>query len=111
MSIRTYDEAAKTLGNKDIRSLPDKETHLARRADGRIAVTLHGTDVVTYHQDSDTITLGSGGYVTLTTARRMNTYTPESVHVRRSNGDFLISDATASKQHWDGLGEFAVQPA
>lgn len=118
MNIHTYDEAATALGQSRIAKL-EKSTQLVRRDKDRIAVTFYGSDIVTYYRGRNTITLGTG-YVPRThlmpyqhdpTARRISTYTPESIHVRRSNLGFVVSDATAWNQHWDGLEPVEVCPA
>jgi hypothetical protein len=48
------------------------------RSNGDIVWRLHNTDVVTKHPD-DTYTLNSGGWKTVTTKDRINTYFPGSV--------------------------------
>ena len=50
-------------------------TYLQRREDGSIAVRLHQTDVVTFNQDGSTVLI-SGGWRTVTTKDRINSYLP-----------------------------------
>jgi hypothetical protein len=49
----------------------ENNTTIIRRDNGDLAVRLHDTDVVTYHAD-DSVTLDSGGWLTVTTKDRMN---------------------------------------
>lgn len=62
-------------------------TYLRRRDGGRIAVRLHATDVITFHPDNS-ITLNTGGWNTITTRQRINSYQPHSVWSKR--GDLFI---------------------
>lgn len=50
-------------------------TYLKRRGDDTIAVRLHDTDVVTYHRNGD-IVLDTGGWMTVTTKDRINSFIP-----------------------------------
>jgi hypothetical protein len=56
-------------------------TYLQRR-DEDIAVRLHSTDVITFHPDGS-ITLDTGGWETVTTKDRINSYQPHSVWSER----------------------------
>lgn len=53
------------------------------------AVVLHDTDVVTFKHDGRII-LNSGGFVTYTTADRMNAFTPLSVQVSIRGDMFVV---------------------
>tara|TARA_Y100000310_G_C20590770_1_gene767861 strand:+ start:211 stop:963 length:753 start_codon:yes stop_codon:yes gene_type:complete len=69
-----YTQANTKLGNRDSRKLQNN-TYLQRRESGAIAVLLHATDVVTFNPDGTTV-LNSGGWRTVTTKDRINTYLP-----------------------------------
>jgi DNA helicase TIP49 (TBP-interacting protein) len=81
MRIRTYQDAAEYLGAKSDRPLANN-TRLQRRDDGAIAVRLHSTDVVIYRQDG-TAELYTGGWRTVTTKDRINTFSPARVYAER----------------------------
>jgi len=74
--MQSYTEADTVLTGrcKDRRKVANN-TWLERRDDGSIGVRLHDTDVVTYHPD-ESITLNTGGWFTVTTKDRMNTFSP-----------------------------------
>jgi hypothetical protein len=59
-------------------------TRLERRGADSIAVRLHGTDVVTYHNNR-TATLSTGGWRTVTTIQRINAYGPARVFSDRGH--------------------------
>lgn len=65
---------------KDSRKL-ENNTYLKRRGQD-IVVRLHSTDVVTYHPNGD-ISLASGGWNTITTKSRINTYSPFQLQCER----------------------------
>ncbi len=54
-------------------------------------IRLHDTDILTFK--GDTITLNSGGYQTVTTARRMNEYLPGGWRVFQKAWTWYIEDA------------------
>jgi len=73
------DYDARLQGRNATRRKIANNTYLERREDGSIVVRLHATDVVTVYRD-DTCMLNTGGWLTVTTKDRMNTYGPVSVH-------------------------------
>jgi hypothetical protein len=78
--VKSYSEAAEYLAggrSKTDRPLANN-TRLVKRGENSIAVILHGTDVVTFHHDGR-ITLTTGGWNTVTTKDRINTYSPARV--------------------------------
>ena len=60
-------------------------TYLRKLENGAFAITLHQTDVVTiFERDGQTIyRLNSGGYQTVTTKDRLNTYSPARLYQKR----------------------------
>lgn len=64
----------KTGGRLERRKVANN-TYLERRPSGDIAVKLHATDVVTYHDDG-TFSLQTGGWYSVTTKERMNRFMP-----------------------------------
>lgn len=83
-SIRTYADADAACVQRGKPSQTRKlanNTYLNRRG-ADIAVTLHSTDVVTYHPDN-TVTLATGGWQTVTTKDRINAYAPFRVWSER----------------------------
>jgi len=79
-------------------------TYLERREGGDIAVRLHSTDVVTFHADG-TITLDSGGWLTVTTKARMNDYLPGGIVLSSLKGRWFLVYAG----HWDHASETYVK--
>lgn len=75
-------------------------TYLERRGDD-IAVRLHSTDVVTVSRD-DTVTLDSGGWLTVTTKERMNRFGP--VYVYSDKGIWYVSRVHAGT--YETLGRY-----
>lgn len=75
---RTYVEGGRTKRDRPIAN----NTRLVKRGDKAIAVKLHGTDVVTFHDDGR-ITLSSGGWRTNTTADRIRNYSPAHLFSER----------------------------
>lgn len=62
-----------------------------RTVDGTdYAVRLHDTNVVTFKSDGR-VMLNTGGFYSLTTADRMNAFTPGMVRLNRRKGDFVLS--------------------
>lgn len=64
-------------------------TYLERRPEGDIAVRLHATDVVTFHPDG-TVTLNSGGWLTVTTKARINDYLPGGIVLSSIKGRWYL---------------------
>ena len=65
-------------------------TYLERRSLGEIAVRLHSTDILTFHEDGRVV-LNSGGWTTVTTKDRMNRYLPDGWHVWSERSQWLIA--------------------
>lgn len=77
----TYQQAKELLGtarNPENGKPLQRNTRLFKRGDS-YAVQLHDTDVVTIHPNN-TYTLDTGGWLTLTTKDRINSYGPIGVH-------------------------------
>lgn len=76
-------------------------TVLERLVSGDIAVKLHHTRVVTFHDYPDAddpdqgeyVTLNTGGWYTVTTKDRMNRYAPDNV---------AVNGPTDAYHHWEG---------
>lgn len=66
--------------------------------DGKRAIRLHNTDVITF--DGNKITLNSGGWHTRTTMERINRYLPENYRlITQSYEWYLITDYTSWNWH------------
>lgn len=89
-----YAEALAKLGNRDSKKL-ENNTYLKRRDNGNVAVQLHATDVVTIHSN-DSVTLDSGGWRTVTTKDRINSYA--EIRVFSDKGIWQVA------RSWDGTG-------
>lgn len=82
----SYQEALAKLGNRKQRKLGNN-TWMVKHT-GFIAIKLHATNVVEIWPDN-TYVLNSGGYKTVTTKDRLNTYGP--VRVWQKNFDWFVS--------------------
>jgi hypothetical protein len=82
------------MGGRSKVSRPiENNTRIEQRGDD-YAVVLHGTDVVTYHKDGS-VTLDSGGWLTVTTKDRMNGYLGTRARVWSERGKWFVG-------RWDG---------
>lgn len=75
--VRSYADAEKAFGaarNPDAGRPVARNTRLYKRGED-YAIQLHETDVVTFHTDG-TVTLNSGGWRTMTTKDRINSFSP-----------------------------------
>jgi hypothetical protein len=69
--VHSYHDAVAFLEHRYERKLANN-TILRKLSNGDIAVVLHNTEIVVFHQDG-TLTLRTGGYRTVTTKARINT--------------------------------------
>ena len=76
----TYDEARKTLKGRETKKLA-RNTYL-REEPGRMVIKFWDTDIITI-DGTNLYTLNSGGYRTLTTKERFNTFTPARIGQER----------------------------
>lgn len=76
-----YNTATTKLGSRDSRKLGNN-TYLQRRGDAAIAIKYHATDVLTFHADGRTV-YDSGGWRTVTTKARLNSYGPLGIITER----------------------------
>jgi hypothetical protein len=72
-----YQSALEKLAGRDRRKVGNN-TYLEKLDGGAVAVRLHQTNVVTFKPDGATV-LNSGGWRTVTTKDRINTYSPVGV--------------------------------
>jgi hypothetical protein len=77
----TYMAALTRLGKRDSRKL-ENNTYLVRLSDSCIGVMLHSTYVVRIYNDG-TWTLHTGGWRSVTTKDRINTYSPARVYQQK----------------------------
>lgn len=78
-------------------------TYVVRSGDADLAIRLHQTDVVTFHVNG-TITLDTGGWHTVTTKDRMNTYLPGDLRVYSDRGSwFLYRHGEKLGPYFDGM--------
>jgi hypothetical protein len=77
--IRSYEEAALFLGDRNERDTGQRGTSVLRLTPTEIAVRYHNTDVVIYHHPvtGKVATIDSGGWSSPTTVSRINEYCPE----------------------------------
>lgn len=102
MSIHSFRDAAEYLGTKEDRPVANN-TRLQRRGSDRIAVVLHGSDVVTYTPDH--VTLDSCGYLTHTTKERLNSFGARGTYVYQNRGQWYLRE-TGTECQWvfaDGI--------
>jgi hypothetical protein len=80
----TYYQFSQYLGNKDDRPVPKvfgspRSTRVERIDDHTIVIRYHWTNVITLHSD-DTFTLNTNGWQTVTSKKRINTFSPIYVY-------------------------------
>lgn len=92
----TFDKLEERLGSRDSRKVGNN-TYLQRRDADTLAVRLHATDVVTYRRDGS-VTLNSGGWLTVTTKDRLNTWAPVP-RVSSVRGRWFVGDVA----YFDGI--------
>lgn len=73
-SIHSFQEAAAALGKKEARTIGNNTT-LSRLSDSEIALELHGSAIVRFH-DNGTVGLSSCGWPTVTTKDRISQCLP-----------------------------------
>lgn len=99
--LRTFGDARCFLGNSDSKRI-GHNTDVVRRADDRIAVRYHSTDVITYHSDGR-IAFSTGGWYSVTTKVRLNALSPCSVYSEGA-GDWAITGPTGDSARFeDGI--------
>jgi hypothetical protein len=81
----------------------ENNTRVVKRGDD-YAVELHGTDVVTLHKDGS-VTLDSGGWLTVTTKDRMNRYIGSRARIGSDRGVWYVYDHSWEKRtrYFDGI--------
>lgn len=94
-----FSKLAQQLHGKD-RAKVANNTYLERRGADAIAVKLHATDVVTATRDGNVI-LNSGGWHTLTTKDRINSFAP--VRVCQAKGKWTVYAGQHSAAFADGM--------
>jgi hypothetical protein len=81
--------AAHIAGGRDKTSRKLCNNTWAEKRDGDIAVRLHRTDVLTFTRRG-TVTFNTGGWNTVTTKDRINTYAPNDFRVYSDRGDLYL---------------------
>jgi hypothetical protein len=76
-----FEQATEKLGNKTSRKL-ENNTYLERLDNDTLGVRLHRTYVVKIHRDG-TFTLDNGGWRTVTTKDRINSYAPVRLYQQK----------------------------
>lgn len=80
--MRNFDEALAKLNGRDRRMLDGlRNTYLERITADEIGVKLHNTYVVRFHRNGS-VKVYSGGWHTVTTKARINTYSPANLTQR-----------------------------
>jgi hypothetical protein len=99
MSTLTYQSALDKLGNRTKVKLGGS-IYLEKREDDAVAVKLYSTDIITWQKNGHII-LDSGGYKTVTTADRLQSFLSYNI-IRRSSisGTWYLSDCTKKFYEW-----------
>ncbi len=94
------------LGSKQVRKIANNTYARWKDATRDIAICLHSTDVVTFHDDG-TITLNSGGYRTVTTKDRINGILPRPLGVYSNKGVWTLyrkgNNPCTVSEFYDGM--------
>lgn len=100
-TVSTYHEAATLMGRRNRRVIA-KNTRLERDSDGNIDVILHGTAVVTMRVDGLYV-LRSGGWRTLTTKQRINSFSPARLYQKNYDWFLYIPGGSAAVPFVEGM--------
>jgi hypothetical protein len=92
-----FSTASATIKNRESKKVGNN-TYLVRISPETIGVRLHNTIVVKIHKDG-TYTLNSGGWRTVTTKDRINSYCP--VRVSQNKYDWYVGDENVP--FYDGI--------
>lgn len=90
-NVESYEDAVRFLGGKDARTIGNN-THVVRQENGDISIRLHHTYVVTYVAGTADIVLNSGGWRSVTTKDRINTFLPLRFRVSQRAYVWYVSD-------------------
>ena len=71
---------------KDSRKIANN-TYLTRLESGGVAIKLHSTNILTI-DESDTVTVETGGWQTVTTKARLNEYLPDGFRIYQERGQW-----------------------
>ena len=111
--IKSYEEAARFLGQTNSRSTGQRGTWVIRLTPTEIAVRYHQTDVVTYHHPmiADKLaTIDCGGWQTKTTAERIKEYAPGNLDVEVTPVGLRLWDANRDSPWYLKIGQPYVIP-
>lgn len=79
-----------------------RATRFVNLYDLAIAVQYHDTHVVTLYRDGSH-TLRHGGFMSATTRRRMNTYTPDGIHVYQRAHVWYVDTPQGTYPYGEGM--------
>jgi hypothetical protein len=79
------------------------KTRKFEEPDGSWRVRYHATDVVSYNAKTHTYTLNTGGWNTMTTAKRMTEHLPSGYYVFRKNWVLYVHTPNGDKELKDGM--------
>lgn len=96
-----HTQAILKLNKRDRRKLGNN-TYLERRVNGDIAVKLHGTDVLTFKPDGSVV-YNTGGWHTVTTKDRMNSYGADGCFIWQDKGVWTIGTRDKRAPYKDGV--------
>lgn len=105
MSVSTWFGADTFLhGGRNKTSRPiANNTRVVRLNDDRIGIRLHDTDVVVYDKDGS-VTLDSGGWLTVTTKDRINGFIGDRARVYSDRGKwFIYHHGAKGERFFDGI--------
>lgn len=95
----TFEQALEKLNGRDSRKVGNN-TYLERLDADRVGVRLHGTYVVEI-SEGGTYRLNSGGWRTVTTKDRINTFAP--CRVSQVRGEWIVRHGGADMPFADGM--------
>jgi hypothetical protein len=98
--VINYADARDFLGNRLSRKIAHN-TYVELRGGNTFAIRFHQTDVVTYHPDGQII-LNTGGWQTVTTKARLNTFSPARVYSDRRQW-FVSTSNCQHRPFFDGM--------
>lgn len=113
MAIYTFSDCQKIINLQVQRGFDKKKlannTYLRRLSDQEYAISLHSTDVIVIFESNGQTCyrLNSGGYQTVTTKDRLNTFSPARIYQKRGvwylNEDGYTGDGKSDLIYFDGI--------
>lgn len=105
-NMTTYTQLMTKLGNREKRKLGNN-TYLEKRGETKLAIRLHATDVLLFEPDK--VTVQTGGWRTLTTKDRINSYAPCTIYQAKGQWYWRTGEQFTEGDYFDSTGKLHTQ--